>query len=125
MLRFKAWKRRGMLKTCEGEVKPWQTLFVKQTDAVLSTAPYRLRAVPFEESTLLQGLQAGLNHAEKPANPLLTAGKGEGGGRATSYHATGSAFRARATMVGWYSRWAGSISRRKFGKRCGSARKAS
>jgi len=33
----------------------------------------------FEESTLLQGLLAGLNHAEEPANPLPTAGKGEGG----------------------------------------------
>jgi hypothetical protein len=28
----------------------------------------------FEESTLLQELQAGLNPAEEPANPLLTAG---------------------------------------------------
>ena len=41
------------------------------------------------------------------------------------YHDTGSPFRARATMVGWYSRWAGSLSRCKSGKRCGSARKAS
>jgi hypothetical protein len=125
MLRFKAWKRRGMLKTCEGEMKPWQRLFVRRTDAVLSTAPYWLGAMPSRNLQCCRGYEPDSTLRKSPPTPLSRQDMVKGGGRATSYHATGSDFRARATMVGWYSKWAGSLSRCVSGKRCGNARKAS
>jgi hypothetical protein len=54
----------------------------------------------FWGSTLLQGLMARLGHAEEHGEPLRTAREAVGRDGRTSHQDIGSAFRARATMVG-------------------------